>query len=334
MESSVMYFRLKQGEEALPLRDMALKNFPNVDLCATDIQADENGKNDVFRHIIRNINVGIYNKLYIKSIGDISDNAVRTLSILDGLKITNPDFEIEFKGGNPIKIHELVSQISSAIENVMGKIDKSAEESTIEQNECMNYVEVKIECDNKSILVILPCDETMIEDDLKKAGINMGNDFDVKYTVHTSLPDKFKKIVERACEEKDIYAANDICTTALTFGMELEDKIMAIIEYTNADTTDKIVRIMYDTDGFAFIEGTKSLEDIGRYWVTSDMETGIENEIDKYMDYTALGRDIMRDYEGKFVEGGCVLNRGGVDIEKLFDINENIEEGMGGMQGM
>ncbi len=52
------------------------------------------------------------------------------------------------------------------------------------------------------------------------------------------------------------------------------------------------------------------------------------------MNYEQLGIDIMRDYKGKFVEGGCVLNRGEVDIEQLFAMDDELEEGMGGMQGM
>ncbi len=38
---NAMYFKLGQGEEALPLRDMAIKNFPNVDLRNTTIYADD-----------------------------------------------------------------------------------------------------------------------------------------------------------------------------------------------------------------------------------------------------------------------------------------------------
>ena len=180
----------------------------------------------------------------------------------------------------------------------------------------------------------LPIYEDLIETELAKAGINLDEASDVKFTVDTSLPNKFKNIIERACEERGIFIANDISGALLTYGMELEEEIMAIIEYTKADTTDKIVRIMYNTDGFKFIEGATSFENVGRYWVTDDMETEIEAEIDKYMDYTALGSDIMKDYDGKFVENGCVLNRDSVDIEELFGMNEDIEDGMGGMQGM
>lgn len=331
---NIMYFRLKQGEEAAPLRDMALKYFPNVNLQETYVEADTYGENDVFRHIIRNINAGNFNKLYIKSLSDISDNAISALGIMDELKITNPDLEIEFSGGNIIKVHELITQINSDIENIMDKIERNTGDITVREGEYTDYLNVKIKSDGKKITVELPWDEAMIENDLQKAGIKLDNDSDVKFTVDTSLPDTFKKIIERACEEKGIYAANDISSAVLTYGMELDDEIMALIEYANADTTDKIMSIMYGADGITFIEGAKSLEDIGRYWVTSDMESSVEQEIDKYMDYESLGRDIMRDYEGKFVEGGCVLNRGEVDIEELFRKNENIEDGMGGMQGM
>ncbi len=331
---NIMYFRLNKGEEASPLRDMALKYFPYVNLEETDIQADDYGQKDVLKHIIRNISAGIYDKLYIKEMNDISENAIQALGIIDGLKITNPDFEIEFRGGNVVKIHELVSRMDSAIKYIMGKVEKNIDDPTIGQKEYTDYLYVKIECDDREIVVELPWDEAMLEENLKKAGIKVENNSDVKFTVDTSLPDKFKKIIEKACEEKGIYAANDISSVVLTFGMELDEEIMAVIEYTNADTTDKVMRIMNDTDGFVFIEGAKSLEDIGRSWVTEDMGTEIEDEIEKYMDYTALGRDIMKDYEGKFVEGGCVLNRGEVDIEQLFGIDEDVAEGMGGMQGM
>lgn len=331
---NIMYFKLKIGEEMSPLRNMALANFPNADLHETDIQADNCGEKDILRHIIREINAGKYEKLYIKSLSDISRNGTEMIEFISGIATTNPGFEIELKGGFVVKAQEIMSRLNSAMSDVLTVIEINARMSAAENSEAKNHLTIKVESNGNQLLVGLPMEEDVLEDELLGADIKVGDNSNIKYTIDTSLPERFEKIIKKACEEKDIFAANEISHALLNYEKELDESLMAVIEYISADTTDKIMSVMHGVDGITFIEGAKSLEDVGRYWVTSDMESSVEREIDKYMDYTALGRDIMRDYEGKFVEGGCVLNRGEIDIEQLFKMNEDVEEGMGGIQGM
>ncbi len=95
---NAMYFKLGQGEEVLPLRDMAIKNFPNVDLMNTTIYADDYNENAVLKFLTKQIKEGKFDTLYANNLNVIYE-CMSYCKIRDIIK-ARPEFKVEFKDGS------------------------------------------------------------------------------------------------------------------------------------------------------------------------------------------------------------------------------------------
>ena len=134
------------------------------------------------------------------------------------------------------------------------------------------------------------------------------------------------KHFETVLREDGIWAANEM---AVLFPKSDEDmeKLSAVIEYADVSSLEDITQLAKHLDDFVFAKGATSDEDVGRHFVDHDSEYSASPEVMNYIDFDALGSQIIEDYCGEFVEGGFVCMDHGCSLEQILEQDEGMTMG-------
>lgn len=134
------------------------------------------------------------------------------------------------------------------------------------------------------------------------------------------------KHFETVLREDGIWAANEM---AVLFPKSDEDmeKLSAVMEYADVSSIEDITQLTKHLDDFVFAKGATSDEDVGRHFVDFDSEYSASPEVMNYIDFDALGSQIIEDYCGEFVEGGFVCMDHGCSLEQILEQDESMTMG-------
>ena len=134
------------------------------------------------------------------------------------------------------------------------------------------------------------------------------------------------KHFEDVLREDGIWAANEMAVLFPKSDQDME-KLSAVIEYADVSGIEDITQLAKHLDDFVFAKGATSDEDVGRHFVDFDSEYSASPEVMNYIDFDALGSQIIEDYCGEFVEGGFVCMDHGCSLEQILEQDESMTMG-------
>ena len=193
----------------------------------------------------------------------------------------------------------------------------------------------QLEYDGKTEYLYLPEDEVAIEKAVQRLGAPSSEDVQKFMQLHelsAALTDFtidnpwWMKHFETVLREDGIWAANEMAVLFPKSDQDME-KLSAVIEYADVSGIEDITQLAKHLDDFVFAKGATSDEDVGRHFVDHDNEYSASAEVMNYIDFDALGGQIIEDYCGEFVEGGFICMDHGCSLEQILEQDESMTMG-------
>jgi len=184
----------------------------------------------------------------------------------------------------------------------------------------------QLEYGPKTEYLYLPEDEIAIEKAVRRLGAPT---LDVCKAALTdfSVDNPWRmKHFETALREDGIWAANEMAVLFPKSDQDME-KLSAVIEYADVSSLEDITQLAKHLDDFMFAKGATSDEDVGRHFVNHDSEYSASLEVMNYIDFDALGGQIIEDRCGDFVDGGFVCMDHGCSLEQILEQDEDMTMG-------
>ncbi len=346
---NVMYFKLQRGEECHPLRDMAVKNFPDVDLKNTTIYADECNENAVLNLMIKQIKEGRFDTLYTNSLYTI-DHCMSYNKICDIIK-DRPEFSVKFQNGTCYDA-ETINKIKQEHEDNASVIEKFNAE-----NEPFDITDLDYKY---SLALRLSIPEGEYKDYGQAAFDNYALDIGDEENTYGDGYD-WARVIKRVFRNYERLREVEIDPEQGCFFCNAKDISILI------DMATKLQKLYENTELFeravnVALSETMSVEELlEKGWkmgysietpkgiiniTEEDIVRLLHGEMDKVQGVNNDGKFEMSAYDlfqmrvankpmFKIINGTKYIGLNAVepDCEELFDYTE-IENGMGGIQGM
>lgn len=88
------------------------------------------------------------------------------------------------------------------------------------------------------------------------------------------------------------------------------EKFAAAVEYGEHTTCAKdLINLAQNLDCYSFSPGIECEADLGRYYIDELSALEVPEHLEPYFDYEAYGRDMYLDEDGRFVDGGYIVDR-------------------------
>ncbi len=158
---------------------------------------------------------------------------------------------------------------------------------------------------------------------------------DCRFSIESSrfTNDSLYDLFEYALENEGIEAVNNTLNKLAASRID-HDRLMAIIDYTDAKSMKDVdVLIDHDKD-FGVIFGAEGDEDIGHYFIDNCDDYHISIELEEYFDFSAFGEAIQEEHEGRYIGENFVYYNGSASLSQITDLFEQKNEPeieMGGM---
>lgn len=184
----------------------------------------------------------------------------------------------------------------------------------------------QLEYSGKTEYLYLPEDDLAIEKAVRRLGAPALDMCKTELTDFSIENPWWMKHFESVLQEDSIWAANEM---AVLFPKSDEDmeKLSAVIEYADVSSIEDITQLVKHLDNFVFAKGAAGDEDVGRYFVDFDGEYSASPEVMNYIDFDALGGQIIEDHCGEFVDGGFICMDHGCSLEMILDSDNDMTMG-------
>lgn len=89
------------------------------------------------------------------------------------------------------------------------------------------------------------------------------------------------------------------------------EKFAAAVEFgEHTGSVRDLINLAQNLDCFEFYAGIEDEEDLGRFYIEEICTLGIPKHLENYIDYEAYGGDMSMDDNGRFVDGGYIVENG------------------------
>lgn len=94
------------------------------------------------------------------------------------------------------------------------------------------------------------------------------------------------------------------------------EKFASAVEFgEHTGSVRELINLAQNLDCLEFYPGIEGEEDLGRFYIEEMCTLEVPEHLENYIDYEAYGRDMNLDEDGRFVNGGYIVNNGDSFIE-------------------
>jgi antirestriction protein len=105
------------------------------------------------------------------------------------------------------------------------------------------------------------------------------------------------------------------------------EKFAAAVEFgEHTGSVRDLINLAQNLDCFEFYPGIEDEDDLGRFYIEEMCTLEVPEHLQNYIDYEAYGRDMNLDEDGRFVDGGYIVNNGDNFIEHYSGRDDLPEE--------
>lgn len=103
---------------------------------------------------------------------------------------------------------------------------------------------------------------------------------------------------------ENLYTLNELCRCYCGFDMAAEKAFNAIVELANPQNPEEVLMLAQNFYEFSAVPDIHTAEDYGRYIVEQSCE--FSGKLEKYIDFSRFGGDIIAKEDGEFTEWGYI----------------------------
>ncbi len=150
----------------------------------------------------------------------------------------------------------------------------------------------------------LPASKEALEKVLDEIGIN---EMYEEYFIIDSESD-ILGINNAINEFSSIQKLNELAECLELLPADDERKLEAILEYESCSSATELIEIIENLDNYDLLDGVHTEEDLGYYFADELCCINIPENIKRYFDYEAYGRDIRLEGAGIFTSFGFLID--------------------------
>ncbi len=177
-------------------------------------------------------------------------------------------------------------------------------------------------------LLLLPDEELAIKKAIARLGAPSDSDCTFSFYFNDIKNDAWEKRIDGIIRNEGIYGANTLLRALVADNMDL-DKLTAVAEYANVDSTKDLSALAKHIGDFVFIKDVEDYETVGRYFMESDPRYDLNLELEDFFDFKGFGEYLAEANGGEFISSGFVCMQDGAELSEILDSDESIT--MGGM---
>lgn len=177
-------------------------------------------------------------------------------------------------------------------------------------------------------LLLLPDEELAIKKAIARLGAPSDSDCSFSFYFNYMKNDAWEKRIDGIIQNEGIYEANNLLRALDADNMDL-DKLTAVAEYADVDSTKDLIALAEHIGDFVFIKEAEDYETVGRYFAETDPKYDLNLELEDFFDFNGFGEYLAEMNSGEFISSGFVCMQDGAELSEILDSDEGIT--MGGM---
>ena len=177
-------------------------------------------------------------------------------------------------------------------------------------------------------LLLLPNEELAIKKAIARLGAPSDSDCSFSFYFNYIKNDAWEKRMDGIIRNEGIYEANTLLRALDADNMDL-DKLTAVAEYADVDSTKDLIALAEHIGDFVFIKDAEDYETVGRYFAETDPKYDLNLELEDFFDFNGFGEYLAEANGGEFISSGFVCMKDGAELSEILDSDEDIT--MGGM---
>lgn len=177
-------------------------------------------------------------------------------------------------------------------------------------------------------LLLLPDEELAIKKAIARLGAPSDSDCTFSFYFNYIKNDAWEKRMDGIIRNEGIYEANTLLRALDADNMDL-DKLTAVAEYADVDSTKDLIALAEHIGDFIFIKDAEDYETVGRYFAETDPKYDLNLELEDFFDFNGFGEYLAEASGGEFISSGFVCMQNGAELSEILDSDEDIT--MGGM---
>ena len=181
----------------------------------------------------------------------------------------------------------------------------------------------------EKVWLYLPTSKACILKALLHLGADTYNDLTFQCVDSMSLSESF---MDHLSLMNNIGEINELSKIIYELDPEEIKKLEAVIDYTQAKTTDEIIELAKNLDSFFFIEGISNVEQYRRHMIIESGHFEYDSELESYIDFEKYGQDRLKHEQGCFTSYGYICCTDSMEeVCELYEEQEENTQRMGGM---
>ena len=186
----------------------------------------------------------------------------------------------------------------------------------------------EVSYDGHTELLLLPDEELAIKKAIARLGAPSDSDCSFSFYFNYIKNDAWEKRMDSIIRNEGIYEANTLLRALDADNMDL-DKLTAVAEYADVDSTKDLIALAEHIGDFVFIKEAEDYENVGRYFAESDPKYDLNLELEDFFDFNGFGEYLAERNGGEFISSGFVCMQDGAELSEILDSDEGMT--MGGM---
>lgn len=176
----------------------------------------------------------------------------------------------------------------------------------------------------------LPCEDLAITKAIYRLGCDSADE--VALTIEDVSFDnpQWLERLRTMLPEIGIYQMNEIAEVLNFDDMDLP-MLTAVMEYADRSDAPAIVALAEKLDNFRFLPNAGDMDDVGRWFVESNREYNLHEDLQEYFDFESFGRNRALEYDGKIVSSGFVCMDEDCYLENVLQGTEDQAVSFGGI---
>ena len=191
----------------------------------------------------------------------------------------------------------------------------------------VHLLEIELDFLGAKEYLYLPEEDLAIKKALSRLGLEGPENCNVTMTNCNTTNGAYAELLDNIVSDEDIYDINEFANCAEH--LDDVDMFIAVAEYADVNTAKEAIALIGRLDEFNYIDGISDEYELGQHLVDNDPEYECADEVKDFIDYRDFGRYICNEYNGKFVESGCVYIPSGKSFEEIIGKDNGMK--MGGM---
>ena len=184
--------------------------------------------------------------------------------------------------------------------------------------------------EDRTETLYLPCEDLAITKAIYRLGCDGADE--VTLTIEDISFDnpQWLERLQTMLPEIGIYQMNEIAEV-LNFGDMDLPMLTAVMEYADRSDAPAIIALAERLDNFKFLPNAGDMDDVGRWFVESNREYNLHEDLQEYFDFESFGRNRALEYDGKIVSSGFVCMDEDCYLENVLQGTEDQAVSFGGM---